>query len=133
MTANNKCISDTANHIIKLKKELNMKIIEPFTSDIIEFENAEQFNEYINKDLEKYTRLTTQKLNKMFHIPSYRITKINKAIGLRKYRSQNSLVGSYTDENKLKALTEMVDTIINDLIRIDNELNNMKAYVKYTA
>lgn len=140
-SARNSNVPDSVNHIIKLKKELNIKVIEPFTSDIIEFDNIEQFNDYINRDLEKYTSLTTQKLNKMFHVPGYRITKINKEIGLRKVDTriaQESEIpfarkGSGFEEaskDSITLLKNMVETLINEVSRIDNELNTLKTYIK---
>lgn len=150
-SARNSNVPDSVNHIIKLKKELNIKVIEPFTSDIIEFDNIEQFNDYINRDLEKYTSLTTQKLNKMFHVPGYRITKIHKEIGLRKtsdtsngclmtsgpepvrqshdvVKPEPEVTSSYKDT--LTALKDMVETLINEVSRIDSELNALKSCLK---
>ncbi len=130
-------LRETSNRIIKLKKELNIKVIEPFTSDIIEFDNIEQFNDYINRDLEKYTSLTTQKLNKMFHVPGYRITKINKEIGLRKVDTSkgclsHEVANSLNPVNKdsISLLKNMVETLINEVSRIDNEVNTLKSYIK---
>ncbi len=127
----------TTNKILKLKKELNIKVIEPFRSDIIEFEDIEQFNDYINRDLEKYTALTTQKLNKMFHVPGYRITRLtvdgNKEIGLRKgtYGSSTQHFDEHNTENdQLKMLKDMIETLINEVNRIDEEVNAIKSYLK---
>ncbi len=123
-------LRETSNRIIKLKKELNIKVIEPFTSDIIEFDNIEQFNDYINRDLEKYTSLTTQKLNKMFHVPGYRITKINKEIGLRKVDTRIAQESEIPSKDSITLLKEMIETLINEVSRIDNELNTLKSYLK---
>ncbi len=138
MNVNNKSNSEIPNRILKLKKELNIKIIEPFRSDIIEFEDIEQFNDYINRDLEKYTALTTQKLNKMFHVPGYRIAKINKEIGLRKVEEHKD---HEVENDQLKVMKEMIETLINEVNRIDDalqslsddvakEVNAIKSYIK---
>lgn len=124
----------SAKNIIKLKKELNIKIIEPFKSDIIEFENVEQFNDYISRDIERYTSLTTQKLNKMFHVPGYRITRMtvtdddgqyHKEIGLRMHQRKDDGEDPKCFESPAM-LKEMLETLINEVNRIDAELNNLK-------
>ena len=53
-----------------------MRILEPFRAEVIEFDDKNDFIKYVNEDMETYKSLTTQKLNKMFHIPGYRITKL---------------------------------------------------------
>ena len=60
-----------------------MRILEPFRAEVIEFEDKNDFIKYVNEDMETYKSLTTQKLNKMFHIPGYRITKLQGDISLK--------------------------------------------------
>ena len=67
-----------------LKKDLpQIKIIEPFSPEVIDCETKEDFNAILNSDPDKYKDMTTQKLNKTFHIPGYKITKIQGEICLR--------------------------------------------------
>ena len=67
-----------------LKKDMpQVKIIEPFSPEIIECETKEDFNDILNADPDKYKDMTTQKLNKTFKIPGYKITKIQGEICLR--------------------------------------------------
>lgn len=67
-----------------LKKDLpQVRIIEPFSPEIIECETKDDFNAILNADPDKYRDMTTQKLNKTFHIPGYKITKLNGEICLR--------------------------------------------------
>ena len=67
-----------------LKKDMpQVKIIEPFSPEIIECETKEDFNDILNADPDKYKDMTTQKLNKTFKIPGYKITKIKGEICLR--------------------------------------------------
>lgn len=73
-----------------LKKDLpTVKIIEPFQPNIIECETKEDFSEIINADMDKYKEMTTQKLNKTFHIPGYKVTKIKGEICLRSVSDRN--------------------------------------------
>ena len=60
-----------------------MRILEPFRAEVIEFDDKNDFIKYVNEDMETYKSLTTQKLNKMFHIPGYRITKLQGDISLK--------------------------------------------------
>lgn len=67
-----------------LKKDLpQVRIIEPFSPEVVECETKEDFNAILNADPDKYKDMTTQKLNKTFKIPGYKITKIQGEICLR--------------------------------------------------
>ena len=71
-------------NIVKFKKEQpKIKTIEKFQPDVMEFENKEEFAEYLERHREELEKETTQKLNKMFSIQGYRITKIKGEISLR--------------------------------------------------
>jgi hypothetical protein len=99
------------NKHIKLKKELpQIKIIEPFHTNIIDFDNKEQFLEHIANDLEKFEKITTFKLNKMFSIPGYRITKTLNKISLRSIKKGEPEMLEQMEEMK-KAINELSDQI----------------------
>ena len=67
-----------------MKKDLpQVKILEPFSPEVIECETTDDFNEVFNANPEVYSAMTTQKLNKIFKIPGYRITKIKGVVCLR--------------------------------------------------
>ena len=53
-----------------------LKIIEPVKSNLKHFKTTEEFNIYYVKNKEELEEMTTQKLNKLFNIDGYRITKI---------------------------------------------------------
>ena len=77
-------------NIVKFKKEQpQIKTIEKFSPDVIEFESKEEFAEYLDKHREKLEKETTQKLNKMFSINGYRITKIKGEISLRAHSAKS--------------------------------------------
>ena len=110
--------------LIKFKKELpEMKIIEKFSPDITTFDTKEDFIEYFNEHKDELNTLTTQKLNKMFKISGYTITKIKGEVSLKSARDAQPL---HKDEQSrietlerevqtLKnALTNLIDTLIND-------------------
>ena len=67
-----------------LKKDTpTIKVLEPFKPEVIECENKEDFSEIINSNINRYNEMSTQKLNQMFKVPGYKVTKIKGEIGLR--------------------------------------------------
>ena len=100
-----------SNNIIKFKKQLpEIKIIEKFSPDITEFENKEEFIEYLQSNKEDMDKLTTQKLNKMYHIKGYKITKLKGEICLKKDTSCRGFQSCNTateDKNENRDNTEI--------------------------
>ena len=67
-----------------IKKDLpQVKIIEAYQPTVIDCESKEDFNDIINSDIEKYKEMSTQRLNKTFKIPGYKITRVRGEICLR--------------------------------------------------
>ena len=66
-----------------------MKVIEPFQVEVQEFDTKEDFQKFINEgdNNENFKKLTTQKLNKMFNVHGYKITKLGGEISLRSIRN----------------------------------------------
>ena len=100
-----------------LKKDLpTVKIIEPFKPSVIDCETKEDFSEIINSESEKYKSITTQKLNKIFHIPGYKVTKVKGEICLRSIKPCECLSDDIHEEIKnIKAafneLSSQLETI----------------------
>ena len=134
-------------NIVKFKKEQpKIKTIEKFSPDVMEFENKEEFAEYLEKHLEELEKETTQKLNKMFSIKGYRITKIRGEISLRacspksnKHKSDSESEPSSKDEKEndelikqqLKRLCELYMTLVKHLadagiVQIAEEIEDKK-------
>ena len=125
-----------------MKKEIpEIKIIEPYTPDeIIECDSKDDFIEIINADKEKYESMTTQKLNKLFSIPGYKITKLKGEIGLRsdKYCAvgaqaldkQNILNETYVKQNELKEVEKSFAEQISRIKKAFNELSEQFEYIK---
>ena len=99
----------------------SIKIIEPFQPEVIECENVEDFSEIINADKEKYNDYTTQKLNKTFKIPGYKVTKINGEISLRSIKPCEQL--NSNGSNKIK-------DEINDIKEAFNQLSEQFEAIK---
>ena len=62
---------------------MDLKVIEPIKNYIKEFNSPVEFNLWYAKHKEEVDVLTTHKLNKMYKIDGYRITKIKCELMLK--------------------------------------------------
>ena len=113
-----------SNNIIKFKKPLpEIKIIEKFSPDITEFENKEEFIEYLQDNKEEMDKLTTQKLNKMYHIKGYKITKLKGEICLKKDNTTDS-----KDKNRDNTeMTKVLETQSVEINELKQEIQTLKS------
>ena len=106
---------------------MELKIIAPINEYVKEFSNPDEFNVWYNKHKEEVDNETTNKLNKMYHIEGYRITKIKGVLMLKKWNKvKNKAHDSSLDELKsqIDDLQQKYDEIkdrMNQLIEIDNK------------
>jgi hypothetical protein len=75
--------STTAPTIVTAPPSTKVKIIETFTPEVVTFKDKTEFVKYMNVHASDLKNTSTFKLNKMFVVPNYRITKIKGDIGLR--------------------------------------------------
>ena len=61
----------------------DVKIIEKYSPETINFDSKEEFIEYLAENKEKMDEMTTVKLNKTYKVDGYRITKLKGKISLR--------------------------------------------------
>ena len=93
----------------------DIKVIEPISKHTKEFDTVDEFNLYYNKNKEEMDKLTTHKLNKLYLIKGYRITRIKNVLSLKKMKqnSQSEIdLGNELDELK-KEIQYMKETINN--------------------
>lgn len=97
-----------------------IKVIEPILNYIKEFKDPEEFDMYYKMNKEKMDSLTTHKLNKLYHIKDYRITKIKGVLMLKK-------------DYKVKTDTtaERIDMLENEINEIKTTLNSIRAYFNH--
>ena len=67
----------------------DIKVIEPISKHTKEFDTVDEFNLYYNKHKNDMDSLTTHKLNKMYYIKGYHITKIKNVLMLKKIKEEN--------------------------------------------
>ena len=92
-----------------------MRILEPFRAEVIEFDDKNDFIKYVNEDMETYKSLTTQKLNKMFHIPGYRITKLQGDISLKAVGGKDEGKDVERSEIKKELMEEMRSELMKEM------------------
>ena len=120
------------SQLIKFKKPSpEIKVIEKFSPDLTIFENKEEFAEYLNEHRDELNKFSTCKLNKMFSIPDYRITKIKGEISLKKcvnspINEQKEINQGDDQINELRnGLSDLRNEVSNDINKIKDTLNSL--------
>ena len=109
------------SQLIKFKKQSpEIKVIEKFSPTTTIFENKEQFAEYLDEHRDELNNYSTCKLNKMFSIPDYRITKIKGEISLKK--SKNEIIDKEPVDN---ATNDKINELRDDVNKIKETLNSL--------
>ena len=98
---------------------MDLKVIEPIKNYIKEFISPVEFNLWYAKHKEEVDSLTTHKLNKLYKIDGYRITKIKGELMLKVDRK-------IKDKEKEEAEEENIHEEINEL---RDEIKNIKETV----
>ncbi|GHU21750.1 hypothetical protein FACS189472_14540 [Alphaproteobacteria bacterium] len=108
------------------------KVLETFTPKLTKFNNKEEFLKYLDIHKMDLKDTSTYKMNKMFSIPGYRITKIKGEIGLmtahyipKDERGGNKDINTLSNGVKIEDL-KLLDNKINYIIEIlkENSLIN---------
>ena len=108
---------------------MDVKVVEPIQSPMKEFNNVDEFNLFYHNHKDEMMSTTTHRLNKMYKINGYRITKIRGELCLKKVREAvkqksdvesgegNDVVDneSVDIETRLQRLEEAVNEIIDAL------------------
>ena len=126
---------------------MDLKIIEPIKNHLKEFKTVDEFNLYYSKHKEDIDSMTTHKLNKLYHIDGYRITKIKGKLCLKKFNGKikssqkvdqtlNPKGLKETDSTDEENLRQIIDehseeikklkTALNDIINFLNEYSNQE-------
>lgn len=104
---------------ISKNKQQTSKITvkEKFEPEPVIFDSKEEFAEHVEDKREELNKLTTYKLNKMYQIDGYRITKIKGEISLIATRDDDKNDDQYTEV--LKKLDQIID-LINEFSIIEH-------------
>lgn len=99
---------------------MELKILEPISKYLKEFNSPEEFNVFYSKNKEELDKLTTHKLNKMYHIIGYRITKIKNELMLKKWLEK---------EDKSDNLEEQIQSIHEEIEKIKLIINQIIDFI----
>jgi len=114
----------------------DLKIIEPIKNGLHHFKTTDEFSIYYTKHKNEMNEMTTQKLNKLFKIEGYRITKINTHDENGKIRQRGEIclkrINVLTNEHKLidstneNELTQLINNnkLMNEeIVKINQRLD----------
>ena len=110
---------------------MTLKIIEPIRDYLKVFNSPDEFNIWYTKNKDEVDALTTNKLNKLYKINGYRITKIKNVLMLKKSSNQDNTtnpVNSSLEPNDLTELQEEIKNIkttVNQIILYLNTQTHM--------
>ena len=83
---------------------MSIKIIEPIKQYLKVFNSPDEFNIWYTKNKDEVDTLTTHKLNKMYKIEGYRITKIKNVLMLKKVNE--TATSSIKDSNGINTSSQ---------------------------
>lgn len=110
---------------------MEVKVIEPIKQYIKEFHSPEEFNVWYMKNKDEVDQTTTHKLNKMYKIDGYRITKIQGTLMLKKERVKKSITSDIDEKQNLELNPELhelkteVQTLKEAYSEIMNKVNQL--------
>lgn len=105
---------------------MSIKIIEPISKYIKEFDTVDEFNLFYTKNKEEIDNITTHKLNKLYHIKGYRITKIKNVLMLKKNKDDMSSCEVDNDDNNNDEVDVNYHEINNEIQKINDEIKTIK-------
>ena len=111
---------------------MTLKIIEPIRDYSKVFNSPDEFNIWYTKNKDEVDALTTHKLNKMYRINGYRITKIKGILMLKKSCEQNNdnqLVNSPLIPENLQELQDEIKNIKTTVNKIIDYLNGNQQHI----
>ena len=104
---------------------MSIKIIEPIKQYLKVFNTPDEFNIWYTKNKDEVESLTTHKLNKMYKIEGYRITKIKNVLMLKKVNETSSQHSANSPLIPDESITEIHEEIKN----IKSTINQIIQYL----
>jgi hypothetical protein len=100
----------------------SVKIVEAFTPNQMVFDSKEDFIKYMNSRLPEFKDYSTYKLNKLFAVKGYRVTKIKGEIGL--------CTDHYISKEKLKGKVSNGPDVTRDMKLLDEKIAYLTQVLK---
>ena len=89
------------------KTEKSLKVLEPIQLDVKTFKDKQDFELFYNSHRDEFEESTTTKLNRMYKIPGYRITRVKDQLCLKKDYTKKDILNN-NHENKIIILEERI-------------------------
>ena len=103
---------------------MDVKVIGPIKEYLKMFSGPDDFNLWYVKNKDDVDKLTTHKLNKMYHIDGYRITKIKGILCLKK--DEKKPASENDPQTDSESAHEFSSDRFNDLENITNQIEQLK-------
>ena len=107
---------------------MDVKVVEPIRTPMKEFNSVDEFNLFYHNHKDEMMETTTHRLNKMYKINGYRITKIRGELCLKKVREavkQKSDVESVDDNRRSRGEADESIDIETRLQRLEEAVNEI--------
>lgn len=112
---------------------MELKLIEPIKNYTKEFNTTDEFNLWYSKNKSSIDSLTTHKLNKMFYIKGYRITKIKGILCLKRYEEKNKEEKKQqmilNNDSTMEALEEFHEEYIEEIKTMKETINKIIEFI----
>ena len=112
--------------------QMDLKVIEPIKNYLKEFKTVDEFNLWYSKNKDEVDKLTTHKLNKMYKIDGYRITKIKGVLMLKKWEGIDEKSTGISSNKELESdlkTAELENFVRSKTLRLESEIKEIKETV----
>ena len=112
--------------------ETNLKVIEPIKIDVKTFQDKQEFELFYNSHKNEFENCTTTKLNRMYKIPGYRITRQKEELCLKKDYTKNNKQESDDDHSqRFDELKDEINKIISEIkLNFNSEITKINTRIK---
>ena len=110
---------------------MEVKVIGPIKEYLKTFNTPDEFNLWYAKNKDEIDKITTHKLNKMYYIEGYRITKIKGVLCLKKAvkkqvdESQNDPQNDSQNESAILDIQNEIEQLKSDILAIKTAINDI--------
>ena len=112
--------------------ETNLKVIEPIKIDVKTFQDKQEFELFYNSHKNEFENCTTTKLNRMYKIPGYRITRQKEELCLKKDYTKNNKQESDDDHSqRFDELKDEINKMIEEVkLNFNSEITKINTRIK---
>lgn len=105
---------------------MQIKIIEPIKEFSKVFNSPDEFNLWYTKNKDEMDNMTTHKLNKLYKIEGYRITKIKNVLMLKK---DSQTITSKSLSSGQSPTTNTIEQLKDEITKIKDTINQIISYL----